>query len=207
LVDQAVAARLTSGSVAALAYGAKVIALITTLGAGALGTALLPYFAKMVAVANWDEVRHTTRIYSGLTLLVGIPLVAVLIFFSGQIIALVFQRGAFTASDTALVAEVQALYALQIPFFVLGILYARLLSSLGANRVLLWSTAITFPVNVALDIILSRFLGVAGIALATSLMYVAGCTFLAFMLRRVLAAAEGADTPGGIAHFRAEQIT
>jgi putative peptidoglycan lipid II flippase len=208
LVDQAVAARLDPGSVAAFAYGTKVVTLIIGLGAGALGTAVLPFFSKMVAVASWDEVRQTTRIYSQLTLLTAIPLAGILYLFSHQIVTLFFQRGAFTEQDAVLVAQVQALYALQIPFYFVGILYARLLSSLGFNRVLLWSTAIGFSVNGVLDVVLARFLGVAGIALATTVMIAVNCSFLAVMLRRILGTVgyQGAgDDEAG--QLRAEQIT
>jgi putative peptidoglycan lipid II flippase len=208
LVDQAVAARLGPGSVATLAYGTKIVLLIISLGAGAIGTAVLPFFSKMVAIADWDEVRRTTRTFTRLTLLATIPLAAVFVLFSEPIVRLFFQRGAFTEGDAQLVARVQSLYALQIPFYLLGILYARLLSSLGANRVLLWSTAISFPVNVILDVVLARFLGVPGIALATTLWLITSCSLLAFMLRRILANASrpslDGDEPG---HFQPENIS
>ena len=198
LVDQAVAATLEPGSVATLGYGTKVVLLVVGLGAGALGTAVLPYFSTMVAVGDWGQVRQALRTYGRLTLLATIPLACLVFAFSEPIVELLFQRGAFTATDTSLVARVQALYALQIPFYVLGVLYVRLLSSLGANRVLMWSTAISFPLNAALDYGLARVLGVAGIALATTLMYVAAFCFLSVMLRRELglAARRDAGKPG-----------
>jgi putative peptidoglycan lipid II flippase len=144
---------------------------------------------------------------SRLTLLAAIPLAGILYLFSDQIVTLFFQRGAFTERDAMLVAQVQALYGLQIPFYILGILYARLLSSLGANRVLMWSTAITFPVNAVLDVVLARFLGVAGIALATTVMYIVGCSFLAVILRRLLGVTAPPNAGEGVVdHLRAEQM-
>jgi peptidoglycan biosynthesis protein MviN/MurJ (putative lipid II flippase) len=74
--------------------------------------------------------------------------------------------------------------------------------------VLLWSTAIGFSVNGVLDVVLARFLGVAGIALATTVMIAVNCSFLAVMLRRILGtvAYQGAgDDEAG--QLRAEQIT
>ncbi len=109
LVDQAVAARLGPGSVATLAYGTKIVLLIISLGAGAIGTAVLPFFSKMVAIADWDEVRRTIRTFTRLTLLATIPLAAVFVLFSEPIVRLFFQRGAFTEEDAQLVAQVQSL--------------------------------------------------------------------------------------------------
>lgn len=194
LVDQAVAATLPPGSVATLGYGSKVVALVTGLGAVALGTAVLPHFSRMVAAADWQQVRQTMRMFTLLTLAATTALTLVLFFFSRPIVELVFQRGAFTESDALEVAQVQSLYALQLPFYGLGILYVRLLSSLGANRVLLGQAALCLPINAALDIALARVFGVAGIAVATSLMYIVAFCILGIMSRRLLKRAELNDS-------------
>jgi putative peptidoglycan lipid II flippase len=186
LVDQAVAATLPPGSVATLAYGTKVVALMTGLGSAALGTAVLPFFARMVAGADWNELRHTLKTF-GTLIAVSATLAALVLFvFSDPIVELVFRRGAFTAADALQVATVQAVYALQLPFFGLGIICARLLSSLGGNRMLMWQALICVPINAALDVVLSRAFGAAGIALATSLVYTISLGTLAVMARHVL---------------------
>lgn len=188
LVDQAVASTLEPGSVATLSYGTRIVLLVTGLGAAALGTAVLPFFSRMVAASDWDHLRRTMRTFAVLTLLITLPCAAVLYHFSAPIVSLVFERGAFTAEDTALVSRVQALYALQLPFFGVGILYSRLISSLGANRLLLVQAGICLAVDAALAFGLSRLLGVAGIALGTSVMYAVALGLLALMGRRALAA-------------------
>jgi len=190
LVDRAFAAALAPGSVATLDFGAKVGLLITGLGAAALGTAVLPHFSRMVANAEWDQVRHTIRTFSSMIVLASIPIVGILLVFSRPIVEIIFQRGAFTESDVSQVAWVQSLYSLQIPFFGMGILLARLLSSLGANHFLLWQASICLAINMVLSFVLSRAIGVAGISLSTSLMYVAAFCILSFMASRRLGDAE-----------------
>jgi putative peptidoglycan lipid II flippase len=144
----------------------------------------------MVANAEWDQVRHTLRTFSRVIILVTIPVMAILLLFSRPIVELLFLRGAFTDSDVTEVAFVQTMYALQVPFFALGILFVRLLSSLGANQILLYQASVSLGIVVLLDYTLSRAIGVAGIALATSLMYAIGFFFLAFMGLRKLKVAE-----------------
>ena len=186
LVDQAVAATLAPGSVAAFGYGTKVVVLVVGLGAGALGTAALPYLSKAALDSDWSQVQRTMRIYERLTLMVTLPLTGVLIVFSEPMIEIIFQRGAFTGADTMLVSNIQAVYALQIPFYVLSILCARLLSSVGANRVLLWAAIVGVLVNAVLDFVLAGVFGVVGIALATTMMYMVVFCFLKTMVRRFL---------------------
>lgn len=188
LVDQAVAATLAPGSVASFVFGTKLVSLVVGLGAGALGTAVLPYFSRMTAAADWSQIRRTLAFYRRLTLLATVPLAALLVLLSEPLVALAFERGAFTATDTALVARVQALYALQIPFYVLVVLHVRLLSAVGANGLVGRSAAVGFLVNAGLDLLLARWFGVAGIAVATSATMAALLGVLSLLARRALAA-------------------
>jgi putative peptidoglycan lipid II flippase len=186
LVDQTMAALLAPGSVAALNYGNKLVALVLTAGTMALGTAVLPYFSKMVAAANWPGLKHTLMTYTRLVLLVTVSITCLGLWFSKPLVSLLFQRGNFTAVDVQLVSSIQSMYMLQVPFYTLGILFVRMISSLQVNHVLLLNTILAFTLNIVLDYVLMHVMGVAGIALSTSLVYVATCTFLGMVLYRKL---------------------
>jgi putative peptidoglycan lipid II flippase len=186
LVGQSMAAMLGSGSVAALAYGSKITTLVLGIGSVAVSTAVLPHFSRMVARGEWDSVRHTLITYARLIVIITLPLMAILIYFSEPLVRVLFQRGAFTEADTQLVAWVQGLYLLQVPVFVLGMLIVRLISALRANRILMWGAGINLVFNIACNYLLMNSLGVAGIALSTSLMYLVSTSFLLFMAMRLL---------------------
>jgi putative peptidoglycan lipid II flippase len=111
-----------------------------------------------------------------------------LLFIAGsaELVRLLYQRGEFTAADTLLVSQIQAMYVLQLPFYTLGMLFARLIASLQANYILLYGTIINFALNAVLDYTLMQVFGVAGIALSNTLMYVVSCGFLGALLYRQL---------------------
>jgi len=184
VVDQSMAASLGRGSVAALIYGNRIVALFLSVGSMAVSTAVLPYFSRMVAARDWAGVKHTLKTYSRLILLVTLPVAIMLVFGGKVIIALLYERGKFTASDTLLVSEVQAFYALQIPFYTLGILVVRLISSLRANHVLMWGAFISLGLEITLNYALMRRLGVAGIGLSNSIVYLVSLCYLLTMLSR-----------------------
>jgi len=152
----------------------------------AASTAVLPYFSEMVAARLWGEIRHTLFTYTRLIAAVTIPLTVVLVTLSEPIIELLFHRGAFTAAHTHQAAGVQSLAFLQIAPFALGILAVRLLSSLKANHILMWSSAISLVLSIVFNYFFMQLLGVAGIALATSLMYLVSMCFLYAMVFRQL---------------------
>jgi putative peptidoglycan lipid II flippase len=178
VVDQAMAAMLPAGSVAALSYSNKLVGLILAVCGTALSTATLPYFSKMIARGEWKECRHTLKKYSVLVMTVAVPFTVFLMLLSKPLIRLLFQRGAFTSSDTTLVSHVQIFYAIQIPFYICGMLFVRFLSSMKRNDVLLYSSAVSLVLDVALNLVLMKFWGIAGIALSTSFVYIVAFLFL-----------------------------
>lgn len=186
VVDQAMAAMLAPGSVAALNYANKLVNMAVTTAAPALSTAVLPYFSKMVATADWQGCKHTLKRYSLLVISAAVPFTLLLIAFSKPLVRLIYQRGAFTPADTALVSSVQICYSLQIPFFIWGMLFVRFLSSIRRNDLLMYGSGINLVVDVSMNLILMKFLGVAGIALSTSFVYMGSLTFVALATLRIL---------------------
>jgi putative peptidoglycan lipid II flippase len=186
LVDQSMAAMLPSGSVAALAYGNRIISLPIVIATTALSTAVIPYFSKMVALDDWKSLRHSLRHYLGLIFAAAIPLTGFIILFSEPIVRLLFQRGSFTAENSLLVAQIQACFALQIPFYIGCILVVRLHSAMRNNTIMAWGSAGNLIVNVGLNYLFMQWLGVVGIALSTSCVYLFSFLFLLFFLVRNL---------------------
>jgi putative peptidoglycan lipid II flippase len=184
-VDQSMAAMLGPGSVAALSYGNKIISVLLALSATALGTAVIPYFSTMAAQHDWSGVRHTLKRYLLLIFVTTVPATFILISASEPLVRLLYQRGSFTAGDTQLVAQVQSLCALQIPFYIAGILMVRLISSMLASYVLMIGNFINLAVCISLNYIFMRKFGVAGIALSTSCVYLVSFLFLYFSWRRI----------------------
>ncbi|HXG91036.1 MAG TPA: murein biosynthesis integral membrane protein MurJ [Blastocatellia bacterium] len=190
VVDQAMAATLGAGSVSALSYGNKVVAMMLGIGSLALSTAILPQFSRIVSEGDWRSLRHTLKTYARLSFIVTVPLTLAFMLLSHLIVRVLFERGAFTANDTATISSVQVFYLLQVPFYVAGLLFVRLISALKANSILMWGTFISAVTNITLDYLLMKWLGVSGIALSTSIVYMVSFAFLSLMAMRALRSAE-----------------
>ena len=198
LVDPAMAAMLGSGSVSALNYAYKLPALVTSIGLSSLSTAILPSLSRLSANENWREMRRVLLSYTALLALVTIPLTGLLIVLSKPLVSLFFQGGAFSAHDTHLVARVQTMFCLEIPFYSVAILYVRAISSLKRNDLILWGTLISVSANVGLNILFMKIIGLPGIALSTSAVYALNCGYLSLMLFRALRQHERANSAAPI---------
>ena len=185
-VDAAMAAALDSGSVTALNYGNKVVAMLAGLGALALGTAVFPFFSQLIGVGDWTSIRRLLKKYSLLILLVTVPITLLLIIVSESLASLLFQRGEFGETDIQLVGQIQAVYGLQIPFYVVGILFVRLISAGKVNHILMVGSFLNLLLNVVLNYLFMQYWGVVGIALSTTCVYIFSSGFLLIMSRRYL---------------------
>ncbi len=186
LVDQGMAARLPSGSVSTLVYANRFVSVVLNLLAGAIATAVTPYFSRMVARQDWAGCRHTLNTYVRLTALISVPVAGLMIAGSPWLIRLTFQHGVFGAADTAAVAPVQAMYAVQLPFFIVSRVFYRYLVAIRRTRLILYCGIINLVLDVVLNLVLMRWYGVAGIALATSLWTVSTFFFLGYWAYRLL---------------------
>ncbi|MGA2652098.1 MAG: lipid II flippase MurJ [Terracidiphilus sp.] len=186
LVDQLMAALLPAGSVSALAYANRFVSVVLLLQAGAISTAVTPYFSRMIAAEDWAGCRHSLRVWVGITALISVPLAAALIGGSHMLIRVTFQHGVFGTHDTGVVAPVLAMYAIQIPFFVCSRVFYRFLVAMRRTDLILYCGMINLGLDIVLNLVLMRWFGVAGIALATSLWTVSTFLFLWYWTARLL---------------------
>lgn len=185
LIDQHFAANLQAGDVAALGFGYRIISLYLTLFAVAVGTTVLPHFSNLAAVKDWEGLQHAFygSIYKFI-LPICVLSSAIIIFFSESIVRTLFQRGAFTQEATKTVATIQAMYALQLPAYVVHFVSYRVLSALRANRLAVWIASVSFISCIVMDYSFARIWGVSGIALSVSTVYTIAALVALLIVKR-----------------------
>lgn len=186
VVDQAMASWHGSGSVAALNYGMKIPGILTATGLVGLGTAVYPHFSRLVAAGDYAALRHTLKTYIRWIVILSVPLTLVFMAGSEWLVRMLFERGAFTPADTALVARVQQMYLLQVPFFVLGILGVRALMAMSKSHFLTGVSVVNLAVGVTGNLIFMRWFGVTGIALSNSVVYMISMTIILTLVAKTL---------------------
>jgi putative peptidoglycan lipid II flippase len=186
LVDQSMAALLPAGSVSTLVYGSRFVSVVIALLAGAVSTAVTPYFSRMIARRDWTGCRHAVRSWVRFTALASVPLAAVMIVASRLIVRIAFQHGAFASRDTSAVAPVMAMYAIQVPFVVVSRVFYRFIIAMRRSDLALYCGILNLILDLVLNLLLMRWMGVAGIALATSLWTIGTFIFLGCWTRRLL---------------------
>jgi putative peptidoglycan lipid II flippase len=190
LVDQAMAAMLPPGSVSALVFASRFVSVVVTLMAGAIASAVTPYLSAMIARRDWQGCRRTLRTWSLGMAAISVPIAVMMITAAQPLVRVTLQHGRFGPGDTAVVKSVLVMYAIQIPFFVVSRVYYRFVVAMRRTDLVLYCGLLNLALDVVLNLALMRWLGVAGIALATSLWSISTLLFLGYWAKRLLAAAD-----------------
>ena len=194
VVDQSMAASLPAGSVSALVYGGRFVSVALVLLGGSVASAVTPFFSEMVAQGDWKECRKALRTWAWWSFGMGVLVAAGLALGAHFLVRITFQHGRFGAQDTSVVASVLMMYALQIPFFVGSRVFYRFLLAMRRTDLVFHCGLINLVLDVVLNLVLMRWMGVAGIALSTSAWSVSTLVFLAYWAWKMMPA-EFADRP------------
>ncbi|HSH01105.1 MAG TPA: murein biosynthesis integral membrane protein MurJ [Anaerolineae bacterium] len=114
LITTFLAQSMVLGSIPALGIAWRVMLLPQGVLGQALGIATFPTLSAMAVGAKWAEMRQLIAQSLRSIFFLGLPATLQLMFLREQVVALLFERGQFTAADTILVADTLFFFALGI---------------------------------------------------------------------------------------------
>lgn len=173
VIDQIMIGHLGPTANATMGYASRLLALLTSLGAMAIGRAILPVLSDAASLGDRTD-SSITRRWVGIFFAIGIILAGIGWVLADTVVNLIFERGAFTADDTARVADIFRFSLLQLPFYMPGIVIVQLIASRTDYRSFLYVNMIGLVVKVAGNLLLMPSMGINGALLATAGMY--ACT-------------------------------
>lgn len=184
VVDPIVAAGLGSGTVAALSYASRVLALFAAVGTTVVSRALLPVLSGAVAegreaAASALAWRWAAAVFTG-----GAVLAAVGAALAPALVRVLFERGAFGPQDTEAVAELLRWGLPQLPFFFAGVALVQWLSSRQRFTAIAAVAALCLVAKLAANAVLVPEFGARGLMAATVAMYAMSATVLAVLAAR-----------------------
>ena len=159
------------GSLATLSYAARLSTFPLSLFGVSIAMVALPYLSKESATEEGTASGHIDRVRTWWlkTLFFLLPSAAFLIVFSGEVVGLVYERGAFGPQDVGRVGGVLFFYAIGLPAFGSVKILVSGFHSLQDTRAPMKKAIITTVTNIFLSVLLMQYIEVRGIALATAL--------------------------------------
>lgn len=186
LIDKIIASSLEEGSVSVLNYGQVISSdLVNAVVITTVGTVLLTSFTDSVSKGeDRESVASSVRdILGSLGLIV--VLITVLYYVEGHdLIEVVLQRGSFDAASTSRVHEVAFFYSLGFFFMAVREILVKVHYAYQDMKSPVYNSCAGVVINLVLSIVLSKTMGVSGIALATSISLLAVSVLSVLTLRK-----------------------
>lgn len=168
IVDKALGSTLAEGSLSALSYSGSLNTLVISIFVMSLSTVLYPTLTTDVASGNMERYgKNLLQSLSGLSLLL-VPISCITALCAQDIVTIVFARGSFDRTAVGLTAVALACYAPMYIFSGMREVLSRGFFALQDTKTPMINGAIGVGCNIVFSLLFVRYLGIAGIALGTT---------------------------------------
>ena len=169
MIDRTLASTLVEGSISALNYANKLNGFVMGLFIATISVVIYPMLSKLSSEDKSDAfIESVVRSINSIILLV-VPISIGAMVLSTPIVRILFQRGEFDARATSMTAIALVMYSIGMIAFGLRDILGKVFYSLQDTKTPMINGIIAMGMNIVLNIILVRYLQLAGLALATSL--------------------------------------
>lgn len=169
IIDRTIASMISVGGISALNYADRINILLQGVVVASIATVIYPKISNMVVEKRYIELK---KILASSILSINIFIIPATIgslIFSEPIITLLYGRGAFDAEAIKLTSTALIFYSIGMPAFGIREILSRFFYAMQDTKTPMINAAIGMIINIGLNIILAYFLGIAGLALGTSI--------------------------------------
>ncbi|WP_062199833.1 murein biosynthesis integral membrane protein MurJ [Massilibacterium senegalense] len=184
LVDKTLASQIAVGGISALNYADRLNQFVQGIFVLSISTAMFPLITKMASANNIKGLKKTVSEAISLVNLLVIPITFISIIFAESVVNLLFGRGAFDSNALYMTSTALSFYAVGMIGFGLREVLSRTFYSLQDTKTPMINATMGVILNIILNIILSKFLGIGGLALATSISAIVTTLLLFLSLRK-----------------------
>lgn len=182
LVDRMIASNIAVGGVSVFEYAKRVDDFLIGVFIFPICTVLFPKLAE--ANHNMDKFKkHLTDGIFSLTLIL-VPITAIVVMFAKPIVKFLFYRGAFGDEALKLTSGVVMFYAVGLMAVALRELLAKAFYSLSDTKTPMINAMIGMILNIGLNVVFAHWMGISGLALATSVAGIFTVALLTVSLRK-----------------------
>lgn len=182
LIDRTIASMISTGGISALTYADSLIMFVQGAFSQTIATVYYPALTRMVEDKDCNGLKVYIEQAVSILALALCPIMVGIVVLSSSIIKILYGRGAFDGVAIQMTSIVLFFYA----FGILGSgareILSRVFYSFHDTKTPMINAAFGMLINIILNVLLSKILGIGGLALATSI----SATFIAILLWRKL---------------------
>ncbi|AUN15205.1 murein biosynthesis integral membrane protein MurJ [Paraclostridium sordellii] len=169
MVDRSLASGLGDGVITALNNANRLNGFVLGLFIATLGAVIYPTLSKLSNENNQEKFAESVATSVNCVNLVALPTTVGAIVLATPVVRILFQRGAFDETSTALTATALVFYSVGMVGVGLRDILGKVFYSLKDTKTPMINGIIAVILNIVLNIALVKVMGHGGLALATSL--------------------------------------
>jgi putative peptidoglycan lipid II flippase len=184
MVDRNLASGLGEGSIAALNYASTLNGFAIGVFVAGVTAALHPELSGFFVDKNFDAIKKLVRRSINTLIIILAPCSAGLMILRNPIVSVLFERGAFDKNAVESTAGALMFYSIGLFFFGARSIMSRTFMALHNSRISLINGTITVTVNICLNLILIKSMGIRGLALASSMSVILSTVIYVVLLKK-----------------------
>ena len=169
LIARTVASNLGAGAISILNYSGKLNGAILSLSIIAILNILFPKFSSLVSENNIEELKKQVKYIINMIFIFAFPIMFGIITLNKEAASFIFGRGNLDENSILSIAKCLSFYSLCFVALCIRDLSTKIFYSFKNSKTPVINSSVGIILNIILNIILSKYLGVSGIALATSI--------------------------------------
>jgi len=183
VVDRTIASTLINGSISALYYSNRLVQFPLGAFGIAISIAIFPTLAKYTAKNNISEFKKSLLFGLKMLIFITVPSAVGLIVLKDSLIRLIYEHGIFSRVATNMTASALLYYSIGLFAYACVRLITMSFYALKDTKTPVKIGVYIVFINIALDLILVRYLAHSGLALATSVVAILNMIILLKVLQ------------------------
>lgn len=184
LIDRTLASGIALGGISSLNYANRLTNFVRGLFVVSVTTVLYPLISRMAAEGKMVRLKGYLAEAISMVSIMVVPAAVGAMIFCREVVVLVFGRGAFTHEAIEMTSKALFYYSIGMIGFGLIEVLTRAFYSLRDTKTPVRCTVVVVLANIVPNILLSRVMGIPGLALATSISGILGALVMSIYLRR-----------------------
>lgn len=168
LVDKSMASGLPGGSIASLNFANEINSIITSIFITAVVTVIYPTLARIGTDENRDNYKSLVSKSVNTISLIVLPCTVAMIILRIPVIDLLFKHGKFDERAVGMTAGALLFYSLGLVFIGIRDVFGKAFYAIQDTKTPMMNAIIGIFFNIVLNLTLVKFMGIRGLALATS---------------------------------------
>lgn len=184
--ERYLAARMPTGSIAALNYAFRLSQFPIWVFVAAVSTVALPAMAKYIELGKADELKSVVVRAVKNVVIISLPISIFLSVLNAPIVSVLFQRGEFDAASTHVTSGILAGYSLAIVGLAISMLCLRYFMAAGSMLIPLGICIFSAAANIGIDFWLVPRIGATGFGYGAAMGALINAVLIIIVLKKQL---------------------